>query len=905
MPRKPLAVTLIIVCAAVLTLFPRVQLNQKSIAPHGGISIQEPRMADAVQPIQVSTKSTLDADEPLFPPLKVLAIPTDRGFQLQFDKEQYTIPAGTVSTSTHVVHSYVRYDYKEDGTNETWTRYDAVVVNPVTRDFTVYPMYELKTIQRSAGNTSLFTLIDDRNVMFIRPTMDGNLMGYDLVRLDIETGEIEVIAPRIWEVDLNNEAEADDFMLSAHYSKQTDRPYGKLLLTSFKGRLWNIDVTSGVVQTNGENTYPAYGDPGSKPPRELIYPSPDLSRFVYQHWGANLFDIVDPIQDEPIRQFSFADTAMLMDPGIVWSPDNQMFFMEYGDRDQALGVYTDNGMLLFAQGIRFYDRDGQVLRTLELPSSKEKRMNVYSWADKGMVWIEYFRAVSAGEGEPLKKEISYKLYDIHTGKLTDYRIADELSRLQTISIIKRHPGYSFRSLPYIMADTNKRLLWLPPSDAMAMWDDEQLYMQIASEDSSYVHSWNEAKRSWEWVNSDSGESKGNDDFHQFTVPTVYQNQWLLYKRDWEDRMDYVSITEPVERNADGLPVLAGEFMDLKGPNKWWEGGRTVDVLDVAALRSSGKSRYGSLQVLSQPGEMRLIDGAVSYYYGTYQVEYTNLLGEKKLLQPLVDLAVRQDSPSLMRKYEFEGYDILWFQTDDYRFSKSYDGGVREMVAYAVTEQGESFPLEFQYALSTKGMQRSYTFKVNDHVPLKRDGDSLVVQSLIGDNNYKLTLKPSLEKRALLVVDAEDRTAEYEQLSKITSRYSKRIEQALGLEDISFPEGRMDEKRLRTLFTDKAWSNPGFQHLRKDFAASKQKGNPSRAFAWMPIDAQFVSPDTIRFTFTLNLWYAIGLAAHLEVGLKLVDGIWIIQDLGTLETEKLGGLPGYNGLLIQDSLELTY
>jgi hypothetical protein len=60
---------------------------------------------------------------------------------------------------------------------------------------------------------------------------------------------------------------------------------------------------------------------------------------------------------------------------------------------------------------------------------------------------------------------------------------------------------------------------------------------------------------------------------------------------------------------------------------------------------------------------------------------------------------------------------------------------------------------------------------------------------------------------------------------------------------------------------------------------------------------------IRFTFALNLWYAIGLAAHLEVGLKLEDGIWKFHDLGTLETEKLDGLPGYDGLVIRDPLEL--
>ncbi|WP_256759729.1 hypothetical protein [Cohnella sp. WQ 127256] len=903
MPHKSAVAAMIIVSALILILFPRIPTTKQiALTSQVALAKQGERVVDAIVPIAVEGKPALDVDKSLFPPLKVSAISKDRGFQLQFDKEQYARLVGTVSTPTRVIHSYVRNDYKEDGTSDTWTRYDAVVVNPDTRDIKVYPMYELKSLEPSFGNSSLFTLIDDRNVMFIRPTLDVKMMSYDLVRLDIETGKIAVIAPRIWEVDTYNGDSSDDFMLGAHYSKQTDSSYGKLLLTSFKGRLWQIDVASGEVQTNGTNTFPAYGDPGSKPPRELIYPSSDLTRFVYQHWGANRFDIIDPTLNKPIHQIRFEDTVALMDPGIVWSPNSQMFFMEYGNRDQALGSYTDNGMLLFAQGIRFYDRDGQVLRTLELPSSKQKRMNVYGWADEGKVWIEYFQAVSVEEGEPLKKEVSYKLYDIRTGKLTDYRITDDFSRLQKISVVKRHKGYSFRSLPYLMVDTTNHLLWLPPSNATAMWDDEQLYMQLSGEDSSYLHSWNPAKRSWDWVHSDPGENING--FHHFTVPTLVQNQWLLYQRYSDQNIDYVTMKERVERNADGLPVLVGEIAKQKGRQDWWEDERKFDVLNATTLRASGISRYGNLKVKSQPGELRHIEDAGPYYYGTYRVEYTNLRGDKKQLQPLIDVTLRQDSPSIMRKYEFDGYDIFLFLKDSYRFSKGYDGGTREMLAYAITKQGESFPLEFQYIHDAKGLQRSLVLEFNDNVPIERDGANLIVQTFMDHRNNKLIVRPSLEKRALIVVDAGDRSAEYEQLVKITSRYSNRIEQALGLEEINLPDGKMDLKPLRALFTDQAWNNPGFQHLKKDFATSKQKGNSSRAFAWEPVDAQFVSPDTIRFTFTLNLWYAIGLAAHLEVGLKLVDGKWMIYDLGSLETEKLEGFPGYNGLIIRDPLELT-
>ncbi|MFC5529021.1 hypothetical protein [Cohnella yongneupensis] len=139
------------------------------------------------------------------------------------------------------------------------------------------------------------------------------------------------------------------------------------------------------------------------------------------------------------------------------------------------------------------------------------------------------------------------------------------------------------------------------------------------------------------------------------------------------------------------------------------------------------------------------------------------------------------------------------------------------------------------------------------------------------------------------------------MASITNRYTGLLEQALGLTEGSHSDIHVDDKELKALFSDQALGNPGFKRLQGDFAKSAADGNPSRAFAWAPIHAEFVSPDTIRFTFTLNLWYAIGLAAHLEVELKQEDGVWKFHDFGTLETEKMEGVQGYNGLLIKDPL----
>jgi hypothetical protein len=350
-----------------------------------------------------------------------------------------------------------------------------------------------------------------------------------------------------------------------------------------------------------------------------------------------------------------------------------------------------------------------------------------------------------------------------------------------------------------------------------------------------------------------------------------------------------------------MPLFPGKFDERQELKDWWNDDRRAAAADGPALRASGQSKYGVMRIVSLPGEAEMKEGGGIRYYGTYSATFTNRQGVVTTLEPLADLALHQElSPSSIEVYSFAGYDLLLFQLDSFRFSRSFDGGEGRIMAFAATEQGEFYPLTFQYAAG-EGLQSLSVFPINASQPVESDGAQLRLHAWVGHEEYELALKPSLEQRALIVADEADRGGETAFLAEITRQYAGRLEQALGLEEGSYSEEKLDDKLLRALFSDQAWSNPGFQHLRRDFAESKRKGSSSRAFAWMPIEARFVSPDQIRFTFTLNLWYAIGLAAHLEVGLKLENGVWTIRDLGTLETEKLEGLPGYNGLLIENPL----
>jgi len=840
----------------------------------------------------------------LFPPLAVRTEPFERGFGVRFDPEQNAVPQRIASTPAGTAHLVARHDYREDGSGITWSRYDAVIVDPVSQAASVYPLYEMKMLM--TDESVLFESVDENNVLFVLPRLTGSRLSYDLAKLDVRDGRVEVVAAEFWETQVGEYGQSEDFLLSAHYAKGTDDEDGNLLLTSFKGRLWRIGVASGEVAASGMTDYPAYGDPGSKPPRELVYPSPDLSRFVYQREAfANRFELIDTASGAKIGAFEFDGNTSLTDPGIVWSPDGRYFFLEYGRKDRAREVYTDNGVLLYAEGIRFYDRDGQAARTLKLPekAGRDARMNAFGWADEGKVWIEFFAASSREEGEPLKGDSVYKLFDIETGTLTDYAVVRDVGELINATLHERHPGYSFRSRPYLMADSEKKTLWLPPRDAEAVRNGDSLYTLMRTVDGTLVHKLDSSRGSWRLADFEPAEERHGNLLYE--TPDVLPDGTLVYARNTGAGLDYVDPDKALPTNASGLAILPAAFKEPGGPQEWREDNRHARTEKGGAARAKGKSRYGTLEIRSKAGERSLQDGGGIRYYGSYAVTFADRQGGTTQLPQLdgLELFLEKKSAAEIRAYEFDGYDILVFLPNSYRFSKGFDDGSRPILAYAAAGTGEVFPLEFRYADAARTERVSAELPIRDNRPIERDGDKLIVRAWLGEADHELVLEPDLKLRALSVVQAVDRSTENEALSTLTNRFSNRIEQALGLEEIDLPEGKMSEEQLRRLFADKAWNNPGFRHLKQDFAESKRRGTPSRAFAWSPIDARFVSPDTIRFTFTLNLWHAIGLAAHLDVSLKLVDGEWTVYDLGTLETEKLDGLPGYNGLIIRDPLEL--
>lgn len=823
-----------------------------------------------------------------------------RGFQLQFDPEQMPTVLATAETKQAVVHAVLRFG-AEGESGLTKIGVDAVVVRPDLKETRGYPLYESSNI-RTIG-TMPFDILDDRRLLFVRESDTDGLVTFDLATLDIESGEMTTVAKAFWVLDTKDPTSGDDFLIGSHYTPGEGD--GMLLLASHQGHVWTFDLSSGTFH-KAPTSYPAYGDPGSTPPRELVYPSPDLTRFVHQLKDTATYRVIDTAADTLLGTIVLGEAAV-MNPGITWSPDGSIFYLEFdiAGYEGAKGISFDNGNYLFAKSVSFYDRDGFALRTVSVPAGSNLRMNVFGWADDGQVWLEYYRLLPQEGRDSIKSDVIYKLLDVKTGKQAEYKTTDYMTELGKHTIVRRNLGnVPINPIQFLLADEERKIVWQPEPVVSAIFDHEALYMHRRGEERTEVFGWDAERLEWRSIDVDDGEERHGDTI--YSVPSVHAGQWLIYTRHYDKRIDYVPIAEEADSKVATLPVIPASFKVQMGTGEWWT--YDSDYMKIGndrALRARGITRFGTIELRAEPGEASMRDGGATNFHGDYRLTFEAKKGTREELPRLVELSLKlelENSVASMRSYVMDGFDLVLFQPIDYRFSQGYDGGIRETLAYAVTEQGEAFPLTFVYAMVGAGRVESKVIPIDINVPVAQDGEHLVVRTMAG-GSLELRLSTNLKERTLSVVGVTDRSVEYNELLDITTRYTSLIEQELGLTEGVDAAAVVDAEQLRELFSQQALRNPGLKRMKADFAKAKADGYPSRAFAWAPINSQYVSPDTIRFTFTLNLFYSLGMAAHLEVVLKREGDEWKIHDLGTLETEKMDDIAGYNGLVIKDNIEL--
>ncbi|RJE87585.1 hypothetical protein D3P07_14805 [Paenibacillus sp. 1011MAR3C5] len=842
------------------------------------------------------------------PPLNAYLEPATGGMRLVLDEEESPYVNSVAEDamgglSVHLVEREVDSGSAELG----WVKqYNLVAVRPDSAQIDTYTLYTEKAIDHSFY--PIVKLLNEQEAMFISRSKEGDAIEYQLAVVHLGNGRIRTM-PSFWRIHSDNEDERD-FLLSTHYESNEEGHISEVMLTSYEGKRWQMDMESFKLIGHRGQTYPATGDAGSGgPPRPLMYPTPDLERFAYSFtekdpiYISNHFLVADSKSGKVIKLFSIDDSMQLSDSGLVWNKESSRFFLEYAKKGEEMGVGYDSGPVVFAQQIAFYDSNGE--RTRVLHAAKGERLSVYNWLDEHRLLVESYRPVQRASGGWSKGDIVYKEYDVRTGKLTAYRKEQDAGKLangETVTL--RTAGGTYDSKAFVYVDHKNKKIWTPDVKGRTHQSGGQLYIDVSDADmQQYIFEWDDEAKSLRLVYSTSSSEQ------QLRQAL---GDWLMLEERGESSFLYLNTKPKPELNEEGLPVFSGELARLSG-NEWWNENRdTIISLPGNEIRAQVKSRYGTLRIRSSEGELEHYKGA-RQYYGRYEVEFTNNASKKISLPSLEKVALELGRPvGEMKVLSFDGFDLILFVTHQRWFGKSYDGEFTNVYAYAATEDGRAMPLTFRYA-SPGGIQLadSIVGMVDTETGTGSSVQSATLQSYMGEKRVELVWTADVKTKTLTLTGLKDRTKEYDSIRTIVERYANRLEQALGLTDIALPEGKMDKVKLRSLFTEKAWNNPGFQRLKTDFAKLEKAGTPSRAFAWQPINARYDEHGNIRVTFTFNLFYAVGWAAHLEAILKLDEYEWTFHDFGMLETEYQEGykelddnlgMKGYNGLIIPDALE---
>ncbi|MHA7966425.1 hypothetical protein ACX93W_20060 [Paenibacillus sp. CAU 1782] len=576
------------------------------------------------------------------------------GFKLSFPADSYVNLLALERTGDSFVQLISYEDgSKSEGENET-IRYEALVVNPGEKEWRGIPLYE--TCGHEYSWDYPFRVIDDRYILFVKQTRTGDILQYDLVRLDVKSNTVETVAPAFWIRYQEPNSYVDDFLLADWQSDSGD----KLLLSTFMGKMWLFDKFNDRV-TSFSQTFPAYGDLGSKPLRSLSYPSPDLSRMVYQVVSGSQiepsrhFQVVDLEKTDVLAQISLEDSYIAGDGSVVWNKSGTAFFLEYANDIEPMGSAFENGQTVFAQGIGLYDRNGGEIRKLKVRPGSRERMNVFGWIGDDELLVEHYVPTKQGENGWEKSDSVYKIHHVETGQTTVLATVLDGADLKEPLLIRRHEGIAVGLSGFVLLDMNNKKIWDAGTEGRTWENEGEVYFQPYSGETTFLFRWNGETRELEWMSDMRSQFIG-----------AFAGGWIA---SWDDDggLQFRPTTlDPFNVKGD-LPILPAAFSEELSSGEWWQREITsVNILpSLGQKRDEGKSRFGSIELLATDGEQYMLDGGERRYYGTYETVFVGQDGKRHELQPdLRELSLVLDSEKAsMEVFGMEEHDLILLDTD--------------------------------------------------------------------------------------------------------------------------------------------------------------------------------------------------------------------------------------------------
>jgi len=261
-------------------------------------------------------------------------------------------------------------------------RKDAIVLDFSDRNepaCTVYPLFEanVNDSYNADSVTAVYGFLDADRLLYVAAgdhPFTGNPT-YRVQTLDIRTGEIETLFPDVPGTPMDD-----------HFARSwLTADKGKLVLNSYRtGMLWTFDLIRREVRQSGlrfPHEWPLY----------LTVPSPDGELFWYTDFHNEKYRLHDTF-GEPVAEMPFSQGFGAYPP-FRWTPDGRFAAYAY-TRDQAREhiIDADETYHIAPQGIRFLDRRGRAVRTVETPTGSDEYVELAAWMDKGgEALLHYFR----------------------------------------------------------------------------------------------------------------------------------------------------------------------------------------------------------------------------------------------------------------------------------------------------------------------------------------------------------------------------------------------------------------------------------------------------------------------------------------------------------------------------------
>ncbi|WP_274364290.1 hypothetical protein [Paenibacillus thermotolerans] len=368
-----------------------------------------------------------------------------------------------VSYAVHIVRTHT------EGEQGIHYRKDAVIVNPETEEVRAFPLYDV-TVGDMYGIDSVggaYGFLKDGQLLFVSAVTDESREGgyyYRVEKLNIVTGEKEVVFSEI------PDAKTDDHFAPGWMNEEKNM----LVLNSYReGRLWAFDLTTSEIvrpKQSFSHSWPFY----------LTVPSPDGERFWYSDYTKSEYRLHDQtgllVASVPFSK------GYAKYPAFLWSPDSRYAALQ-DTRDQSGDHIVEHGPEIddFApQRIRFYDREGKPVRTIQTAQGSGRYIELAGWleAENGVVLLHEYELERKPESDPVIINSSYSLLHLASGGKKELRIEPDAARLQ--EPVPARIGQTFDA-------ARRGLYWVDP---------KQLLITLAAENGMWLSEPGQSRYAW-------------------------------------------------------------------------------------------------------------------------------------------------------------------------------------------------------------------------------------------------------------------------------------------------------------------------------------------------------------------------------------------------------------------------